>query len=72
MPCAMRRRRDAAEGTRLIRAWGGRSHEVVVHGDHVTWQGKHYRSLSAVARAITGTPRNGPAFFGLRDRERKP
>lgn len=61
---------DAAAGTRLIRSWGGRSHEVVVHGDHVAWQGRRYRSLSAVARAITGTRRNGPAFFGLRDRER--
>lgn len=60
---------SATEGTRLIRSWGGRSHEVVVHGDHVTWQGRRYRSLSAVARAITGTSRNGPAFFGLRNRE---
>ena len=63
---------NAAAGTRLIRSWGGRSHEVVIHGDHVAWQGRRYRSLSAVARAITGTRRNGPAFFGLRDRERAP
>jgi len=56
------------EGTRLIRDWGGQTHEVIVHADHVAWRDRRYRSLSAVARAITGTNRNGPAFFGLRER----
>lgn len=35
--------------------------------DEVEWKGRRYASLSAVARAITGTRRNGPAFFGLRE-----
>jgi len=55
-----------AEGTRLIKTWRGRTHDVLVTADGVAWRGQSYRSLSAVARAITGTNRNGPAFFGLR------
>ena len=54
-------------GTRLIRTWQGQTHEVWVRPDGVAWRGRTYRSLSAVARTITGTNRNGPAFFGLRD-----
>ena len=38
--------------------------------DGVEWKGRRYASLSAVARAITGTRRNGPAFFGLREAAR--
>jgi len=54
-------------GTRLIRTWQGQAHEVWVRPDGgVAWRGRTYRSLSAVARVITGTNRNGPAFFGLR------
>jgi hypothetical protein len=55
-----------AEGTRLIKTWRGRTHDVLVTADGVAWREQSYRSLSAVARAITGTNRNGPAFFGLR------
>jgi len=55
-----------AEGTRLIKTWRGRTHDVLVTADGVAWRGHEYRSLSAVAKAITGTNRNGPAFFGLR------
>ena len=60
------------EGTRLVRQWKGKTHEVVILGDgagveRIAWNGRHYRSLSAVAKEITGTSRNGPAFFGLRD-----
>ena len=59
------------EGTRLVRQWKGRTHEVVILGDsagkdRIEWNGRRYRSLSAVAKEITGTSRNGPAFFGLR------
>ena len=39
------------------------------HGAHYLWGGRSWGSLSSIARAITGTRRNGPAFFGLRDRE---
>ena len=55
-----------APGTRLVREWQGALHEVTVTETGAVWNGTHYRSLSAVARAITGTRWNGPAFFGLR------
>ena len=57
-------------GTRLIREWDGRRHEVTVTRDGFEYDGRPYRSLSAIARAITGTQWNGPAFFGLRQRGR--
>jgi hypothetical protein len=53
-------------GTRLMRKWRGQSHEVLVLDDGFSWQGTHYRSLSAIARKITGTAWSGPLFFGLR------
>ena len=53
-------------GTRLIREWKGIAHEVTVIEDGFEYQGRRYRSLSAIARAITGTRWNGPLFFGLR------
>ena len=57
-------------GARLIRQWQGAEHHVVVLADGFEWQGRRYQSLSAVARAITGTRWNGPAFFGLRSGKR--
>ena len=57
-------------GTRLVRDWRGERHEVHVVEKGYIWRGKTHASLSAVARAITGTRRNGPAFFGLRDGDR--
>ena len=53
-------------GTRLLREWKGRSHEVLVLDDGFSWQAVHYRSLSAIARKITGTAWSGPLFFGLK------
>jgi hypothetical protein len=53
-------------GTRLMREWRGQSHEVLVLDDGFSWQGTHHRSLSAIARQITGTAWSGPLFFGLR------
>jgi hypothetical protein len=61
-----RARRDLAPGTRLIREWQGRTYEVVVLDQGFSWQGTHYRSLSALARKITGTAWSGPLFFGLK------
>jgi hypothetical protein len=58
----------APKGTRLLKSWGGEMHEVIVQNDGVLWNGRTYASLSAVARAMTGTSRNGPKFFGLRER----
>ena len=52
-------------GTRLIREWKGVEHAVTVLADGYEYQGRRYKSLSAIARAITGTRWNGPAFFGL-------
>jgi Protein of unknown function (DUF2924) len=52
-------------GTKLIREWKGKVHEVVIAGDGYEWGGKRYRSLSQVARSITGTRWSGPRFFGL-------
>ena len=53
-------------GTRLIREWAGVEHCVTVLPDGFEWAGRPYKSLSAVARAITATRWNGPLFFGLR------
>jgi hypothetical protein len=53
-------------GTRLIREWRGRTYEVLVLDDGFSWQGTSYRSLSAIARKITGTAWSGPLFFGLK------
>jgi hypothetical protein len=53
-------------GTQLIREWRGIEHRVTVLADGFEWEGRRYKSLSAVTRAITGTRWNGPVFFGLR------
>lgn len=53
-------------GTKLIREWQGVAHEVIVHCDHFEYQGRPYKSLSNIARQITGTVWNGWAFFGLK------
>ena len=52
-------------GTRLVRDWNGDTHTVLVHADGVEWRGQRYRSLSIVAREITGARWSGPRFFGL-------
>ena len=53
-------------GTRLMREWKGVEHYVTVLADGFEYQGRPYKSLSPIARAITGTRWNGPLFFGLR------
>jgi hypothetical protein len=50
-------------GTVLMREHGGKQHRVTVFDDGFEYQGDRYRSLSAVARRITGTPWNGFLFF---------
>ena len=57
-------------GTRLIREWQGVEHTVTVTLDGFEWQGRPYQSLSAIARAITGSRWNGWVFFGLKDHRR--
>jgi len=53
-------------GTVMIREWDGERHEVTALQSGFEYRGIPYRSLSAVARKITGTRWNGPLFFGLR------
>ena len=53
-------------GTQLIRGWRGVEHKVTVLADGFEWEGRRYQSLSAAARAISGTRWNGWAFFGLK------
>jgi hypothetical protein len=55
-------------GTRLIREWQGVEHVVTVTTDGFEWRGRPYKSLSAIARAITRTRWNGWVFFGLKNR----
>jgi hypothetical protein len=58
--------RKAQSGTILIRQWQGNAHRVTMLDDGVSFNGKRYRSLSEVAREITGSRWSGPRFFGLR------
>ena len=53
-------------GTRLIREYRGVQQTVTVTANGFEWQGRPYQSLSAIARAITGTRWNGRVFFGLK------
>jgi len=64
---AKTRTTPAQAGMRLVRTWNGAAHVVVVGEDQVIrWNAREWRSLSEVARAITGTRWSGPAFFGLK------
>jgi hypothetical protein len=54
-----------AIGTRLMREWNGRMHVVDVTAEGIFFDGRLYRSLTAVAKRITGTHWSGPRFFGL-------
>ena len=62
--------RNPVIGTRLIREWDGVENTVTVMRDGFDWQGRKFKSLSAVAKAITGTQWNGYRFFGLREARR--
>lgn len=66
LPTKKRRPRPSFKaGTRLVREWHGVTHTVVILADGVEWRGQRYRSLSIVAREITGAHWSGPRFFGL-------
>ena len=56
-------------GTRIVKEWQGQRYEVLVDHQGPLFEGRRYRSLSEIARTITGTRWNGPRFFGLRDRK---
>lgn len=64
---ARTRTAPARPGMRLVREWQGRVHVVTIGEDQmIRWDEREWRSLSEVARAITGTRWSGPAFFGLK------
>jgi len=64
-------RTQTPPGTRIVREWRGRLYEVLVGESGFEFEGSRYRSLSAIAKVITGTHWNGPVFFGLREGQRK-
>ena len=64
-------RSRAGAGTVLIREWRGVRHRVIVLDNDVVYRGRRYKSLSEVARAITGTRWSGPLFFGLKRRAKE-
>ena len=67
LAAAKTRTSPVSPGMRLVREWGGIVHVVTIGEDKVIrWQDGEYRSLSEVAKAITGTHWSGPAFFGLK------
>ena len=70
-PKAGRDPRLPAVGTELKREYGGKQHTVRVEEGGFSYKGKTYRSLSAIAKLITGTQWNGFLFFGLISRETK-
>jgi hypothetical protein len=57
-------------GTKLVREWRGHAHTVLVLADGFAYQGERFRSLSRIARQITGVPWSGPLFFGISKRSR--
>jgi len=66
---AKSRRVALRPGAKLVREWRGDTHEVVVLKDGFSWRGKQWRSLSLIAREITGTRWSGPRFFGIGPRD---
>ena len=63
--------RKLEPGAVLIREWGSVKHQVVVLENGFSFRGKRYRSLSEVARLITGSRWSGPLFFGLKTRPKQ-
>lgn len=62
---ARSRRIELRPGAKLVREWRGETHEVTVLADGFSWRGQQWRSLSLIAREITGTRWSGPRFFGI-------
>ncbi len=59
------RRVSLKPGARIVRQWGGETHEIVVVESGFLWRERTWQSLSVIAREITGTRWSGPRFFGL-------
>lgn len=66
----LRQSRMPVAGTRLVREWNGVEHTVMVLRDGFEFEGRKYKSLSAIARSIAGTRWNGWRFFGMREIKR--
>lgn len=66
---AVTMKKQLAVGTEFVREFDGKLHRVKVVEAGFAWNGGTYGSLSQIAKAITGTSWNGPAFFGLRARK---
>lgn len=64
-PSSKSKLQSQAAGTRLIREWNGVTHCVEVNEDGFEWQTRRYRSLSAIAKEITGAHWSGPRFFQI-------
>lgn len=62
--------RKLTPGTRLVRDWHGVGHTVIVLNRGFEYDGRHWQSLTAIAKAITGAHWNGPLFFGLTARKK--
>jgi hypothetical protein len=62
--------RKLTPGTRLVRDWHGVGHTVTVLEKGFEYDGRHWNSLSAIAKAISGAHWNGPRFFGLTERKK--
>ncbi|HVW74766.1 MAG TPA: DUF2924 domain-containing protein [Rhizomicrobium sp.] len=71
-PAESDRLRRLKPGTELVREYQGERHAVVITAEGYRWRDAYYPSLSAVARAITGSNWNGPRFFGLREAKEGP
>jgi len=75
-PGAARAKKKAAgslaPGTVLVREWEGERHRVTVLAEGFEYQGRPYKSLSVIARTITGTHWSGPRFFGVQTGAERP
>jgi hypothetical protein len=57
-------------GTRIVREWKGKVHEVTITDDGFEYEGETFKSLSPIACRITGTHWSGPAFFGTKGKKK--
>jgi hypothetical protein len=71
VPDARKPQDSILPGTRFVRIWNGRRYEVIARDSGFEYDGRIFRSLSAIARAITGTRWNGKIFFGVKRDYRK-
>ena len=65
LACGGRAAPEVTAGTRLVREWNGRTIDVTATEQGMEWEGRTFRSLSAIAREVTGTAWSGPRFFGI-------